>query len=113
MSEPEFETIRYETPAPGVARVVLARVEQRNAQDKRMLYELNDAFDRAARDNAVKVIVLSADGPHFSSGHDLRDRSSVVGPSAGNNAACPAGTTSSWPVARGAGRTTDASQEET
>jgi enoyl-CoA hydratase len=73
MSELEFETIRYETPAPGVARVVLARVEQRNAQDKRMLYELNAAFDRAAHDDAVKVIVLSADGPHFSSGHDLRD----------------------------------------
>ena len=50
MSEPEFETIRYETPAAGVARVVLARVEQRNAQDKRMLYELNAAFDRAAHD---------------------------------------------------------------
>ena len=48
MSEPEFETIRYETPAPGVARV-----EQRNAQDKRMLYELNAAFDRAAHDDAV------------------------------------------------------------
>ncbi|MEX2206124.1 MAG: enoyl-CoA hydratase [Myxococcota bacterium] len=78
MSESEFQSIRYEQPAAGVARIVLARAETRNAQDKRMLYELNDAFDRAARDNAVKVIVLSADGPHFSSGHDLRDRSSVA-----------------------------------
>ncbi len=77
MSEPEFESIRYESPAPGVARVVLARAEQRNAQDKRMLYELNAAFDRAAFDDAVKVIVLSADGPHFSSGHDLRDGSKM------------------------------------
>jgi len=78
MSEAEFQAIRYEQPAAGVARIVLARPETRNAQDKRMLYELNAAFDRAARDNAVKVIVLSADGPHFSSGHDLRDRTSIA-----------------------------------
>ena len=65
--------IRYEQPAEGVARIVLARPEARNAQDKPMLYALNAAFDRAAHDNAIRVIVLSADGPHFSSGHDLRD----------------------------------------
>ncbi|HET6471826.1 MAG TPA: enoyl-CoA hydratase-related protein, partial [Pseudomonadales bacterium] len=70
-------TVRYETPADGVARIVLAREAQRNAQDKRMTYELNDAFDRAARDSAIKVIILAADGPHFSSGHDLRDRASI------------------------------------
>ncbi|HTO57185.1 MAG TPA: enoyl-CoA hydratase [Pseudomonadales bacterium] len=70
-------TVRYETPADGVARIVLAREAQRNAQDKRMTYELNDAFDRASRDNAIKVIILAADGPHFSSGHDLRDRASI------------------------------------
>jgi enoyl-CoA hydratase/carnithine racemase len=40
-------TVRYETPADRVARIVLAREAQRNAQDKRM-YDLNDAFDRAA-----------------------------------------------------------------
>lgn len=69
--------IRYETPAEGVARIVLARPEARNAQDKPMLYALNAAFDRAAHDDGTKVIVLSADGPHFSSGHDLRDGSKM------------------------------------
>src|SRR5690606_20380534 len=29
------------------------------------------AFDRAARDDDIKVIILAGDGPHFSSGHDL------------------------------------------
>jgi enoyl-CoA hydratase len=75
-SEPQ--TIRYEMPSKGVARITLARPEARNAQDKRMTYELNDAFDRAARDDEVKVIVLAADGPHFSSGHDLRDRTAIT-----------------------------------
>lgn len=63
----------YETPAPGVARLILNRPDARNAQDTRLLYALNDAFDRAARDDAVKVIILAASGPHFSSGHDLRE----------------------------------------
>ncbi|MGM0584400.1 MAG: enoyl-CoA hydratase [Pseudomonadota bacterium] len=66
-----YETIRYETPADAVARITLARPERRNAQNLKMLYELNAAFDAAAHDDAVKVIVLAADGPHFSSGHDL------------------------------------------
>ncbi|MGH7856001.1 MAG: enoyl-CoA hydratase-related protein, partial [Candidatus Binatia bacterium] len=54
--------------------VVLARVEQRNAQDRRMLYEIDRAFRVAVADDEVKVIVIAADGPHFSSGHDLNDQ---------------------------------------
>jgi enoyl-CoA hydratase len=69
-----FATILYETPAPHVARIVLNRPETRNAQDTRMLYELNDAFDAAAQDDGIKVIVLAANGPHFSAGHDLKEQ---------------------------------------
>lgn len=68
-----FQTLLYETPAPHVARIVLNRAETRNAQDTRMLYELNDAFNKAAQDGDIKVIILAANGPHFSSGHDLRE----------------------------------------
>jgi enoyl-CoA hydratase len=75
-----FDTIRYEELGAGVVRVVLDRAETRNAQDKRMLYELNDAFDRAGADDDVRVVVLAADGPHFSSGHDLRDAGSPMAP---------------------------------
>jgi enoyl-CoA hydratase len=73
-----FQTIRYQELGEGVVRVVLDRPETRNAQDKRMLYELNDAFDRAGADDDVRVVVLAADGPHFSSGHDLRDAGSPM-----------------------------------
>jgi enoyl-CoA hydratase len=68
-----FETVLYETPAAKVARIVLNRPQSRNAQDTRLLYELNDAFDLAARDDQISVIILAANGPHFSSGHDLRE----------------------------------------
>jgi enoyl-CoA hydratase len=75
----ELQTVRYEVIDPGeagVAVVTLDRPESRNAQNKRMTYELNACFDDASRRTDVKVIVLQADGPHFSSGHDMRDRES-------------------------------------
>jgi enoyl-CoA hydratase len=75
----DWQHIRYEQPADRVARIVLARAEMANAQDYRMLAELNEAFDRAARDEQVRVIVLAADGNHFSSGHDLRAGTDMSG----------------------------------
>jgi enoyl-CoA hydratase len=65
--------VRYETVDEGaIARIVMQRPEARNAQDNRMTYELNASFTAAALDDTVKVIILSGEGPHFSSGHDLR-----------------------------------------
>lgn len=66
----EYTRIRYEVDGP-VATITLARADRANAQDYLLLHELNRAFDVAAREPAVKVIVLGADGKHFSSGHDL------------------------------------------
>jgi enoyl-CoA hydratase len=75
----QLQTIRYDVVDPGdhgIAVVTLDRPDSRNAQNKRMTYELNAAFDDASRRGDVKVIVLQADGPHFSSGHDMRDTES-------------------------------------
>ena len=79
MTAQTFTEIRYERPTERVARIVLARPDKRNAQDMKMLYQLNAAFDLAVQDDAVRVIILAADGPHFSSGHDLSDAGSKVG----------------------------------
>jgi enoyl-CoA hydratase len=67
----EWERVRYDRPADRVGRVTLTRPEAANAQDYLMLTQLNEAFDVAARDEEVRVIVLAAEGRHFSSGHDL------------------------------------------
>jgi enoyl-CoA hydratase len=75
---PTFQHIRYEQPEPDIARVVLSRAENHNAQSRRTLYELDAAFQHAMRDPAVRVVILAADGPHFSSGHDLKDTSSML-----------------------------------
>jgi enoyl-CoA hydratase len=74
---PTWQRIRYDQPVERVARITLARPEAANAQDYLMLSELNEAFDQAARDPDVRVIVLAADGKHFSSGHDLRDHTDI------------------------------------
>ena len=74
-----WERIRYDEPRERVARITLARPEAANAQDYQMLSELNEAFDVAAQDENVRVIVLAADGKHFSSGHDLRSTSGTEG----------------------------------
>ena len=68
----------YETDEPvlyavveGVASVTLNRPTVNNAQNSQMTYALDDAFRRAVNDDAVKVIVLRANGKHFSAGHDI------------------------------------------
>jgi enoyl-CoA hydratase len=63
--------VRYETPSRHVARIVMARPEAHNAQGLQMTYELNAAFDHAAHDDDIKVVILAADGRNFSAGHDL------------------------------------------
>jgi enoyl-CoA hydratase len=54
-----------------IATITLNRPDRRNAQNPQLLDELNDAWERAAADDAVRVILLRANGPHFSAGHDI------------------------------------------
>jgi len=68
----------YETDKPvlyqhdgAVAIISLNRPRFGNAQNGQLLYALDDAFRRAAYEEAVKAIVLRAEGKHFSSGHDI------------------------------------------
>jgi enoyl-CoA hydratase len=64
------DVVRYDVDGP-IARVTMNRPKYRNAQNSAMTYALDDAFYRAAADDAVKVIVLSGAGDHFSAGHDI------------------------------------------
>jgi enoyl-CoA hydratase len=72
MGAQAFETIRYEVDGP-VATITLARPDAANAQNSQLIYDLDAAFDRADADDAVRVVVLAADGKHFSAGHDLKE----------------------------------------
>jgi enoyl-CoA hydratase len=67
----DFEAIRYEVDGP-VGTITLNRPDAANAQDTRLLDELDAAFDFADADDDVRVVVLAAEGKHFSAGHDLK-----------------------------------------
>ncbi|MCZ6868539.1 MAG: enoyl-CoA hydratase-related protein [Gammaproteobacteria bacterium] len=54
-----------------IARITFNRPRYRNAQSRRLLEELDDAFATAATDGEVRVICLFGAGDHFSAGHDL------------------------------------------
>ena len=69
-----MDFIQYET-RERVAIVSLDRPEARNAQHLPLLTELNESLERAAADEEIRVIVLRANGKHFSAGHDLNPAS--------------------------------------
>jgi enoyl-CoA hydratase len=67
-----FETIRYASKGP-IATITLARPEAANAQSSQLISELDAAFDQADAEDDVRVVILAADGKHFSAGHDLKE----------------------------------------
>ena len=72
MAFPEYRFIEVESFDDGeIVRIMLNRPEARNAQNRGLLVELNDAFLTAEADDQVRVVILGGNGPMFSAGHDL------------------------------------------
>jgi enoyl-CoA hydratase len=63
-------TVDYEQH-DAIAVITLNRPDARNAQDRRLTYELDAAFSRFAADDDARVAILRGAGKHFSSGHDI------------------------------------------
>jgi len=58
----------------GIAHLILARPDNLNAfSGMDMLDEICDALDRVNGDDAARVLLLSAEGKHFSAGGDLNE----------------------------------------
>jgi enoyl-CoA hydratase len=66
----DWQTVLYEKRG-SIARITLNRPEKRNAQNYRMIAELDEAMKAAEKDDEIRVVVLAASGPAFSSGHDM------------------------------------------
>ena len=74
----DYTFLLYEELDEGqIVRITLNRPEARNAQNRGMLVELNDAFLRAEADDTVRVVILAGAGPLFSSGHDMGSKVSM------------------------------------
>lgn len=61
-----------------IVRIMLNRPDARNAQNRGMLVELNEAFLRAEADDDVRVVILGGNGSMFSSGHDMGSKVRLV-----------------------------------
>ena len=57
----------------GICTLTLNRPRQFNALSEALIGALQDAFDVIARDRAVRVVVLAANGDGFCAGHDLKE----------------------------------------
>ena len=55
-----------------IARIVLARPEQKNALDRFMVDALHEALESAGHDDEVRVVAIQADGADFCAGADLK-----------------------------------------
>jgi methylglutaconyl-CoA hydratase len=67
-----FNTLVITTRAPGVAQITMSRPAVFNAFDELMIGELDAAFAQVNADTSVRVVVLAAEGKHFSAGADLQ-----------------------------------------
>lgn len=64
----------------GILRLTLNRPQKRNSLNDAMVDTLIECVSLAGRDEAVRVIYLSASGEHFCSGFDIVARNSEGGP---------------------------------
>ena len=75
----DYQFITYEEiDDASIVRIMLNRPEARNAQNRGMLVELNEAFLAAEADDRVRVVILGGNGKMFSSGHDMGSKVAIA-----------------------------------
>jgi enoyl-CoA hydratase len=75
---PVLRITRDEAEAEGVATLWLDRAEARNAMGVDLWRDLPRAMAVLSADTAVRVVVVAAQGPHFSVGLDLKAMGSML-----------------------------------
>jgi enoyl-CoA hydratase/carnithine racemase len=73
MNAPAQEPLVLTAREGAVLKLTLNRGGARNALSVGLMGALQDALDQAAADRAARVLIIAAEGPAFSSGHDLKE----------------------------------------
>jgi enoyl-CoA hydratase/carnithine racemase len=77
MNAPVTEPLILSSRNGAVLRLTLNHHAARNALSAELMGALQTALDDAANDKSVRVLILSANGPAFSSGHDLKEMTAL------------------------------------
>jgi enoyl-CoA hydratase/carnithine racemase len=73
MNAPTTEPLVLSSKSGAILRLTLNRAGARNALSQALMSALQDALAAAASDKSVRVLIIAAEGPAFSSGHDLKE----------------------------------------
>ena len=73
MNAPATQPLVLAAKTGSVLKLTLNRAGARNALSVALMGALQTALEEAAADKSVRVIVIAADGPAFSAGHDLKE----------------------------------------
>ncbi|XP_062373724.1 enoyl-CoA hydratase domain-containing protein 3, mitochondrial [Sardina pilchardus] len=73
------EPLTLKEEQDGIRRIILNNPKKRNALSLAMLASLRDNILTGVDSDDLRVIIISARGPVFSSGHDLKELTSVQG----------------------------------
>jgi methylglutaconyl-CoA hydratase len=91
----KYKTLLVES-RNGIGIIWLNRPELRNAFNTEMVAELDAAFGAMEADDAVRAVVLAANGPAFCAGADLNTMKAMAGFSQAKNLEDARGYTSLW-----------------
>ena len=73
MSKSKNSILLKDTSKNSILRLVLNDEKNRNALSEDMIIELNKEIQKVNLDDSIRVIIISAIGSTFSSGHNLKD----------------------------------------
>ncbi|XP_055845505.1 delta(3,5)-Delta(2,4)-dienoyl-CoA isomerase, mitochondrial [Episyrphus balteatus] len=72
-TENNFKCLSVAVPKPFVYHVQLNRPDKYNAINKQMWVDIKDCFESLSMNPDCRVVVISAEGKHFTAGIDLND----------------------------------------
>ena len=71
-AKPDTATILLREDREGIALLTLNRQSARNALSEELIAALAGAFEAIGREASVRAVIVAANGPAFSAGHDLK-----------------------------------------
>ena len=67
------DLVKLSLASSGIFYVTLNNPNNHNVLSKEMMLKIQTSLDKAKTDKNVRVIIISAEGPSFSAGHDLKE----------------------------------------